>query len=194
MAVTKTRTPRKAHDVEREPNGRKRRGTRPGPGQPTKLTPKVAEKIIDAVKRGNRLDTAALYAGVSRESFFAWCRWGRAADARQPYRGFVLALDEALASWEAGKVEAISDAGDEAWQANAWLLERRLPDAYGRRTRVDVGNADGRPFQLQATPTIDPSRLSDDELEQLETLLLKARPDSLPQPSMPERLALPAAA
>lgn len=193
MSVTESRTSRKAQGVEREPNGRKRRGTRPGPGQPTKLTPTVAEKILDAVRRGNRLDTAALYAGVSRESFFAWCRAGRAADARQPYLGFVVALDEAMASWEAGKVGAISRAGDKEWQANAWLLERRLPDAYGRRTRVDVGNADGRPFQLQATPTIDPSRLSDEELEQLETLLLKARPDSM-QPALPERLALPAAA
>lgn len=192
--VTETRTPGKAATVEREPNGRKRRGTRPGPGQPTKLTKPVAEKILQAVRDGNRLDTAALYAGVSREAFFTWLRKGRAADARQPYRGFVQQLDIALAGWEAGKVAAISKAGDEEWQANAWMLERRLPDAYGRRTRVDVGNADGRPFQLQATPTIDPSRLSDDELEQLETLLLKARPDSLPQPSMPERLALPAAA
>lgn len=194
MTVTETRSPRKAEGVEREPNGRKRRGTRPTVGQPTKLTHGVAEKILEAVRKGNRLDTAALYAGVGRETFYSWLRKGRAADARQPYRGFVQQLDEALASWEAGKVDAISAAGDKEWQANAWMLERRLPDAYGRRTRVDVGNADGRPFQLQATPTIDPSRLSDDELEQLETLLLKARPDSLPQPSMPERLALPAAA
>jgi transposase len=124
--------------TEREPNGRKRRSPTDKPGRHLLLTPERSETIITAVRNGMRLDTAALYSGVGKETFWRWLRQGRGEHATEPFKTFADDLDQALAQWEATKVLQISKAGDKQWQANAWLLERRMPNEYGHRSRTDV--------------------------------------------------------
>jgi hypothetical protein len=57
----------------------------------------------------------------------------------RPFAEFYRDVDAALAEWETGHVEAIEAAGEhpQHWTARAWLLERRFPDKYGRRDRMD---------------------------------------------------------
>ena len=90
-------------------------------------------------------------------------------------------VEEALGVFEVTANALIAKAGEEQWQAKAWQLERKFPDRYGRRTRVD-GNV-----TVQAVPFIDTSRLSVDEGEQLLALLRKAQPqqDQLPVDGRP---------
>src|SRR5690625_7108873 len=45
-------------------------------GRPTKLTPEVHDTIVDALRAGNYIETAAALAGVSKVSLYAWLKIG----------------------------------------------------------------------------------------------------------------------
>jgi hypothetical protein len=140
-----------------------------------KLTPEVQDQICAAIRAGNYMETAAVYAGIGNSTFKDWMRKGRAAP-RGGYHDFVLAVEKALADSEVRDMALIGRAGETQWQAAAWRLERRYPDRFGRRTRVDHATQDGKPFPV--SHSIDPSKLTDDQLEALKLLLEQAQPDS----------------
>ena len=111
----------------------------------TKLTPAVQAKILKALRDGNTYKTAALVAGISRDTLFEWLRRARAGDER--FTRLAAAMKEATAGGEAELVASIRNAGQVAWQANAWLLERRNPKDFGRKDRVVQ-----QTIQVNATP------------------------------------------
>lgn len=165
----------------------------------TKLDADVTAKVVQAIRGGASLDTASKFAGIERRTFQRWLAAGRRGleqserpswteeDAVEaaPFIEFISAIDEALASFKLSITSAIYAAGQGKdgqpgqWQAFAWLGERRFPDEFGRRQRVEHANADGQPFALSAAPSIDPSKLSDDELDALIALMEKAKPEAL---------------
>lgn len=108
-----------------------------------KLTPAVQENIVKALLAGNRLDVAAAYAGIHRDTLNEWMKRGRKS-AQQPYRGFVEVLDQALAQCEVGLVTGINKAGVGSkdhpgdWRALSFLLERRFRNAWGAQTTVNL--------------------------------------------------------
>lgn len=142
-----------------------------GHGSNGKLTGERAERIFVAIRQGVTMEAAALYCGVDKTTFYDWVKRGRKVGSRNPYRSFVLGLDEALAAFEVLALADIEKAGREGeWQASAWRLERRYPDKYGRRTRIDAQ------VNVTAVPMIDVSKLTPDELETLGRILAKAAP------------------
>ena len=62
------------------------------------------------------------------------------------------------------------------WRAAAFYLERTDPKRWGRRTSHELQGPEGGPIQLDE-PRTDLSRLSDDQLDQLDQLLREASPD-----------------
>lgn len=133
-------------------------------GRPTKRTPETEQRIIDAVRAGNYIEVAATYAGISKQTLYAW---------RESFPDFSDALEKALAEAEVRSLTAIQQAGRTHWQAHAWYLERRYPKRYGRR--IEVSQA----------PPIDASLYTPEELEQLRALLLKGQGviEAEPQPA-----------
>jgi transposase len=97
-------------------------------GKPSKLTPEVQKRIVDAIQLGSTYELAAQYGGIVYETFRVWM---------DKYPAFSAAVKEAegkaAVQWLA-KIEKA--ANDGAWQAAAWKLERRYPGEYGR-TVVD---------------------------------------------------------
>ena len=181
-----------------EPNGRTERKRDPFDGTfVTKLTDEVIADVTTAIRAGASLDTAASYVGIARSTFHNWLSAGRNAIRRadgstvlieEEYRQqvrFVVAVEEALSEFKLNLTGGILQHGRESWQALAWLAERKFPAEFSRRTRIDHANADGTPFMVAPTPVFDPSKLTDEELEQAIALLNKARPDGLraPEPS-----------
>jgi hypothetical protein len=163
-------------------------GAREGAGQPTKLNAEVSEKICQAIRAGNYMETAAAYAGVAKPTLYNWLKRGR-DEPDTIYGALVEAVELAVAEAEVRDVALIAKAADDGvWQASAWRLERRYPDRYGRRTRHDVsGRVDVRP-----TPYLDVSKLTDAELATLTGLLRKATPEELPKDGKPALELLPA--
>lgn len=91
------------------------------------------DKLEQAILLGASYELAAMYAGISRETFARWRTQAKDAGA-----GTTLALlrdrltaaeGRAAIGWLAKIEKAASDGN---WQAASWKLERRYPETYGR--------------------------------------------------------------
>jgi hypothetical protein len=123
----------------------------------------VAERILTALRAGAYIETAANHAGLSRSGFYKWMKKGRAGE--EPYATFVADVDQALATAELTDWAFIGKAREKEWTAAAWRLERRHPERYGRRTRVDSN------VNVTATPFLDYSKYTPEQLRTLVELL-----------------------
>jgi len=138
-------------------------------GRPSKLTADVQRQIVQAIQVGNYVETAAAFAGISKSVFYKWMKQGRAAQAKgrlTAHARFVDAVEKALADGEVRDLAIIAQAAqgrsailDAAgnvlqpaipaqWQASAWRLERRMPDKWGRRARLDLGTPGDGPTRI----------------------------------------------
>jgi hypothetical protein len=152
---------------------------RPRRGRPTKLTPEVHEKIVNAVRAGNYLEIAAEFAGVHRTTVFRWLKDAEADDAPRALTQFRDAISRARAEAEVRVVGAVQ----RDMMGGQVLKEtvRRLPDGtveterefarvngrlalefasrafagrWGRRAALEVTGAEGGPVQVEHTHVI----------------------------------------
>jgi transposase len=151
-------------------------------GRPTKLTSDVHNQIVAAVRAGNYMETAAAYAGINKDTLYRWLRRGAkekervAKDKRtkvrkeeQPFVEFSDAVKKALAEAEMRDVLVISKAADGGqWQASAWRLERKFPDRWGHKAKIqqEISGPGGQPVSV----AVDLSVLTDEELRSLESI------------------------
>ena len=157
-------------------------------GRPTKLTPKKREIIIEAVERGNYIETAAALAGVSEATVYNWRNRGKRelerlekypdaeiSKTERPFLEFLEAYTRALAVAEDLDVQNINKAAKDDWRASAWKLERRNPKKWGKKERLDANlqhtGKDGGPIETEST--FDLSNLSDEELALLGSIIAK---------------------
>lgn len=121
-------------------------------GRPTKLTPQVQEKIIQAISAGNYQDIAARYAGVDPATFYRWMEKGASDQAPENYRKFREAVESAKAQAEVRSVTLIQRAAQNGtWQAAAWYLERSAPQRWSRYGRVEVTGAGGGALSVEVS-------------------------------------------
>ena len=106
-------------------------------GRPTKLNPEVQEKICNAIKLGCTVENAATIAGVHRTSLMNWLKRGVNAKTGR-YFSFFIALKEAKAHSEAALLTQIRTAAQKEWTAAAWILERRFPERYAKKDKIDI--------------------------------------------------------
>ena len=118
-------------------------------GRPTKLTPEVQERIVQALRAGNYQETAAAYAGIGESTFYEWMERGR-DEPGSVYSEFVEAVTKAKADAEVRDVALIDKAAtDGSWQAAAWKLERKFPHRWGRVNRTEISGPDGAPVKVE---------------------------------------------
>jgi len=99
-------------------------------GRPSSLSPAVAATIIEAMRAGNFLETAASLAGVGVSTVRNWIRAGHRG-TKQALAEFARDIAQARAEAEIADLNHIRN--DPSWQAAAWRLERRHPKRWGRR-------------------------------------------------------------
>lgn len=97
--------------------------------RPTKRTPDREQRLVQAIRAGNTRRAACAYAGISDDTLANWAR--RSAD-------FSDSLTRAEAESEVALVAIVRQAATQDWRAAAHLLERRWPDSWGRREKVDL--------------------------------------------------------
>lgn len=138
-------------------------------GRPSRLTPEVQERVLTALRLGAPLAAAAGAAGISDRTLRRWMAEGRAAaesppSGREPAalrrkRGFFeevsRAQDEAHVRYAAMLAKAAKD-GD--FRAVSFALERRWPEHWGRRERLEHHATEAPPFDLEAIAS-DPEAL-----------------------------------
>jgi hypothetical protein len=104
----------------------------------------ILEKVSQALRAGNDIDTAAHFAGISVSQMYRWLEVGkfeaeRVASGKEadPANAQMLEFWEALRT---ARAEAIvrnvayvqTAAKQGSWQAAAWWLERTVPETYSR--------------------------------------------------------------
>ena len=118
----------------------------------TKLTPDIQKTLCDCLRSGCYAVTACARAGITESTYYLWLQKGE--EGKQPYSEFLESVKKADADAEAllaGTVMRVAlDAENPCWQAAMTMLERRHPERWGRRNRVDLGNADDKPFRSEA--------------------------------------------
>jgi transposase len=136
-----------------------------------KLTPDIQEKVVQSIGFGATYEVAATYAGIRRETIWRWMKRGESERSGR-YRTFADAVKTADGKSAVQALVAIRTAAKGSWQANAWLLERRYPDQYGRG-KIEV-KTDGK-VEHHHTGSVgfDFSKYTDQELDALEQLLAK---------------------
>lgn len=106
-------------------------------GRPLKLTEDLQRKIVEAIRAGNYIETAAAYAGVNKSTIYDWLKRGARGDGAE-FVSFSNAVEKALAEAEMRDVLIIGNAAKENWQAAAWRLERKFPERWGRKDRMNI--------------------------------------------------------
>lgn len=107
----------------------------------SKLTENTQATIVRSLRAGNYVETAAAAAGISKSTLYDWLRRGARAKSGA-HKEFADAVANAQAEGEQSMVAIIAAAAGNQWQAAAWHLERKFPDKWGRRQRIEHGVSD----------------------------------------------------
>lgn len=143
-------------------------------GRPEKLTATLQTRIVDAVRAGATREQAAAAAGIGKRTLQRWLAQGEGDRPAPRFLGFAAAIRTAEAAMVVDAVQGIqqaAQAGD--WRARAWLLERRFPAQWGRRSAHELSGPRGEPLALGGD--LDLRTLSEEDLEQLRELCRRAR-------------------
>ena len=114
-------------------------------GRPTKLTPELQTKVVQAISGGNYREVAAQWAGVPADTLTRWM-----SRPREPYVSFRRAVLEAERAAEIRAVALVMQAAAADPKHAEWWLERKFHERWGRKDRMELAGKDGGPIQLEA--------------------------------------------
>lgn len=105
----------------------------------SKATEPRVEALLNALRAGNTRGAAAAYAEISRQTFYRWLE----SDV-----SFRDSVEKAEAEAEVRFAAQVAKAATNGtWQAAAWWLERRRPNDFALRSRVEMTGKDGGPIE-----------------------------------------------
>lgn len=117
-------------------------------GRPTVFSDEIAETILTYINAGAYIETAAAAAGVEKKTFYLWLKKGKKYDKGEDtseegrkLSQFLHAVKVALARAELRDLMLIGKAAQTNWTAAAWRLERKFPDRWGRKDRLDLNTS-----------------------------------------------------
>lgn len=132
-------------------------------GRPSKLTEERQETICEALRKGVSIEGACQLAGVSDRAYYKWRERGKGELQRveeghqncrvrkdeKPYVQFFQETTRAIGESEEYLVEKIYEAAPETPNAALRLLERRFPERWSKKQKVEH-SGDG--FTVQINP------------------------------------------
>ena len=129
--------------------------------RPTKCTDVVVKTILAALREGNFREVAAEAAGIDPGTLMRWMK-RKGEPYASSFRRALLAAERGAESLLVKRQMAF---GKKDARANQYLLERRFPERWARRDRVELSGSVNR---------ADLSLLTDLEVEQWMALQVKA--------------------
>ena len=102
-------------------------------GRRTKLTEPIKERFLQAIRIGATYEDACAYAGISHQTLLNWEK-RREAEFVEFFESVNQSIGIATIKWLA-ILEKHADT-DPKWAA--WKLERRHPDRWGNRQKIDL--------------------------------------------------------
>ncbi len=117
-------------------------------GRPTKLTPLIVDRLVDALRKGHAHAVAARLAGVGPTTFQTWLAQGQVTPANPnpapAFRDFRDRIKSAEAEAEDRLLGIVLAAAPTSWQAAMTILERRWPARWRRTEGVTPTDDAGR--------------------------------------------------
>ena len=104
----------------------------------TKLTPELQEQFCKAIENGDSILGACGYVGISEQTYYNWINRAEEAKTKTKFVKFKECVDKAKAKALHNFEQVITNASMEHWQAAAWMLERRHPNLYGKREKIEA--------------------------------------------------------
>ena len=109
-------------------------------GRPTKLTKEIINEICQLLRAGSYIETACNFVGLHKDTYYRWAKEGARAKGGIK-KIFSDSVKKAIAEAEIRDLEEIRK--NDSWQSKAWRLERRFPDRWGNRQKVELsGNVE----------------------------------------------------
>jgi len=128
----------------------------------SKLTPELQAEMVQLFSTGVTIKTACDYVGISQQTYNNWMRKGEGAKSGACFDFFhgikkaqAIPLTESIAIVRKAARPLFKDVYDEqgqvigrelvnggSWQAAAWILERKDPKNYARRTYHKIEGLD----------------------------------------------------
>ncbi|MEN6545358.1 MAG: hypothetical protein ABFE07_04885 [Armatimonadia bacterium] len=169
----------------RKPTATKPKGGKPkhAGGRPTRITPELCQQFDQLLGAGNYFITVCTYLEIDESVAYDWLNKGTAGEDAagqwpDAYREFAKSVKRASARAEISLVAEINRHGRPhelrnpernakgdvvasmlpgQWQALMTILERRFPDRWGRRDRLqaEVSGPEGAPVQIVIAPYED---------------------------------------
>ena len=124
--------------AESKPKRKPNRGAGNGQtGRPSKCTPEVRAKVVEAIRLGASVEQAAAHAGLVRQTLYNWLE-SKATQYQPLQREVEQARHDRAVGW-LGRLQAKANSEDrDAWKAAAWMLERTLPEQFGPRGALQL--------------------------------------------------------
>ena len=92
-----------------------------------KYTTVLAHQVCDLIAKGVPFNAAASGSGIHVSTIHRW---------RKERQDFAEMIDQAIGVSEARLITEIST--NEDWRAKAWILERRFPENWSKRDKIDL--------------------------------------------------------
>ena len=130
--------------------------------RPSKLTPEVKRRLVDAVKAGNHITRACEFAGIGKATYY---RWKAKADTSKSGEYFELMreLEEAESQAQIRMVAQWQSQIPNDWRAAREFLARRFPDEGSSLEKREISGDVDKPVRVY---TLDiGGELADDESE-----------------------------
>lgn len=114
--------------------------------RPTDCTPELTAALCAELKLGMSIRAACQHVGIDDSTYRKWMM--RGDDGEEPFVTFRTAATQAKSDGVRALVVTVRKAATSDWRAAAWILERREPDDWSKRT--EISGPDGGPVQVQS--------------------------------------------
>jgi hypothetical protein len=122
---------------------------------PAVLTEDLQQRIVNMLGEGNYLKVACEAAGTTYWTYWWWRRRWSSGDPETAHLDpFFRAVDQAIRIGEGSALRKLRQ-GAPGWQAQAWFLERRFPQRWGKQDRTPLPPKPNKPID----------QMTDDEFE-----------------------------
>ena len=104
-------------------------------GRKSKLITELIEKVSNEIEKGNYQKVVARKCGVGESTFYAWMEKAEGGVGGQ-FQELLESVKKASAVAESRAIQTIL--ADDSWQSKAWYLDRRFPERWGRKDRLNA--------------------------------------------------------
>ncbi len=136
-------------------------------GRSTKLTGKVQEEIVKAIRAGSFFEIACRWAGIHPATGWEWLARGEGKEPKgrrksKEYAEFAEAIRKVEAELEMALIIEWRKHLPTNAAAAAEMLKRRFPKRWSAPDKLELGGMDGKPIEVIETPSdpYDPKRIA----------------------------------